>query len=236
MKDPALWLRTICISNGLAVSDKQLDLLSKYVHLLLEWNTKINLISRRDVDNVWTSHILHSISPLFELRLIPQPSVLDLGCGGGLPGVPLKILNPDMQMTLLDATRKKITAVQDILEKLGLEGVDTVSGRAEDMARIDSYRGRYHYVVVRAVASLADLAKWSRSFLRGTTELLPEKPKVGFVAMPPALIALKGGDVQKEVNEARNIAGLQSVSVVTMKFKGSERLLENDKKIIVIQF
>ena len=231
----SLWLRTICLSNGLSVDDGKFDLLSQYVQLLLEWNEKINLISRRDVQNVWVSHILHSISPLLVLRLDSQASVLDLGSGGGLPGIPIKIINPSLRVILLDSTQKKIIALQEIIQKLSLSDVEAVWGRAEEVGPSTKHRGKYDYVVARAVAPLKDLVKWSFSFLRtGGARTAPDTQQT-FVHSP-ALIALKGGDVEKETMQAKQLRCVKSIKVTSLTFKGSEQLLENDKKIIVVQF
>src|SRR5512147_380996 len=97
--------------NGLNLEDGRGELLERYVALLLEWNGKINLISRKG-ENVWESHILHSLAPLMQLKLPPGLRVLDLGTGGGLPGIPMAILHGEMEVTLLDSIGKKIKAVE----------------------------------------------------------------------------------------------------------------------------
>jgi len=238
LENRTLWLRTICNNNGFSASDRQWELLAQYVLLLLDWNKKINLISRRDVENVWGSHVLHSISPLLELQLAQKSTLLDLGSGGGLPGIPLKILRPDIRATLIDSTQKKIVAVRGIIQKLGLEGAEAVWGRAEDLGTSNRFRGMYNYVVARAVAPLKDLVKWGLPFLnKGQTELAYDGRVEGRVVVdPPALIALKGGDIEKETRHAQEAPGVKSVKVINVAFKGSEQLLENDKKIIVVQF
>src|SRR3990172_6606526 len=106
----ALWFQSICKWNGLSVSDDRLQLLERYVRQLLDWNKKLNLISRRDEENVWTRHILHSASLLFHLSLKQRARILDLGTGGGLPGIPIKILVPSFSVTLVDSINKKTTA------------------------------------------------------------------------------------------------------------------------------
>ncbi|MBI3006379.1 MAG: 16S rRNA (guanine(527)-N(7))-methyltransferase RsmG [Ignavibacteriales bacterium] len=237
MEAPSLWIRTLCINNGLRVGDEQVELLSQYVQLLLDWNQKINLISRRDAENVWISHILHSISPLLEFKFAQEPDILDLGSGGGLPGIPLKILEPTFRLTLLDSTQKKITAVQDIIQKLNLDRAEAVWGRAEEYGNKAQYKGKYDYVVSRAVAPLRDLVKWSTGFLKKKGHPLSDKETGSrFAVEPPALIALKGGDLDKELKQTKQNPAIRSFKVVNMTFKGSEQLLENDKKIIVVQF
>src|SRR6266849_10544190 len=116
--DYAVWFRSICQTNHHSVSDEQVDLIVKYVESLLEWNRKINLISRKDEEHIWTRHILGSIAILFHFYFYPGSSLIDIGTGGGLPGIPLAILNRHMDVTLLDSIQKKIRAVSEIVAKL----------------------------------------------------------------------------------------------------------------------
>lgn len=102
-----LKFRSICHANGLTLDDMTLQRLSAYVELLSSWNTKINLVSRLDAQNLWLTHLLHCVSVLFFVKIPAKAKVLDLGTGGGLPGVPLAILRPDLDITLLDSIRKK---------------------------------------------------------------------------------------------------------------------------------
>ena len=152
-----LEFRRIVRTNGLSVSEEQFALMERYVGLLLDWNGKINLISRRDQENVWFAHMLHSVSPWFFVDLAPGLRVLDLGTGGGLPGIPLAVLRPDLKLTLLDSIRKKVDAVRQMAGELGLTNVDAVVGRAEEIGREASHRHSYDVVVARAVARLTDL-------------------------------------------------------------------------------
>ena len=154
-----------------------------------------------------------------------------------MPGIPLRILNPAIEMTLIDSTQKKIVAVQDMIQRLGLVDCQAVWSRAEDLGKSSRYKGRYDYVVARAVAPLKDLVKWSSGFLK----IADAEPKHEIVSdprtvNPPALIALKGGDVEKETSQARRLDGVKMVNVVNLMFRGSEQLLESDKKIIVVRF
>ena len=233
-----LEFRRIVRTNGLAVSEEQFALLERYVGLLLDWNGKINLISRRDQENVWFAHMVHSASPWFFVDLAPGLRVLDLGTGGGLPGIPLAILRPDLKLTLLDSIRKKVDAVGQMAGELGLANVEAVVGRAEDIGREARHRHIYDVVVARAVARLSDLTKWSRPFL-----------KVGQVSRPapswnaqvrgartridgPCLLTLKGGDLEGEVREAGLGGG--RVQVVPLVFPGCEEIGLEEKKLLIV--
>ena len=124
------WFRTLCIRNGFTPTDIQIEQLDQYVNFLLEWNKKINLISRKDEENIWTYHILHSVSPLFKVKIREGSRIVDIGTGGGLPGVPLKILRPDISLLCLDATRKKANAVSQMVEDLKIKNVNVIWGRS----------------------------------------------------------------------------------------------------------
>lgn len=219
--DPKLWLRTIFAKNGHPATDEQMDQLEAFVRLLLDWNTKINLISRKDEANIWSAHILHSAAILLQAEIPPRAKVLDLGSGGGLPGLVIKILRPDLDMTCLDATRKKMDAVADIARKLNLRDCATAWGRAEDLGKDKWFSARYDVVVARAVAPLKDLVNWTRPFLR-----------------PPhaRLITLKGGDLQHERGQTERLAGLRSIKESALTFTGAEQIPGVDKKIVVVDF
>lgn len=216
---PTIWLRTLLVRNGLNVRDDQLGQLESFVHLLLEWNSKINLISRKDEANIWKAHILHSTAILLEADLPVKARVLDLGSGGGLPGLVIKILRPDLDMTCLDATRKKMDAVADMVRKLGLRDCATAWGRAEDLGKDKWFNANFDVVVARAVAPLRDLVKWSTPFLR---------------APHARLITLKGGDLGQERGQAERLPGVTSIRESALTFDGAEQIPGVDKKIVVV--
>jgi 16S rRNA (guanine527-N7)-methyltransferase len=146
-----IWFRTLCIRNGLTPTDLQLEQLDQYVNLLLGWNKKINLISRKDEKNVWTYHVLHSISPLFKMKMIEGSRMVDIGSGGGLPGIPIKILRPDIFLLSLDATMKKVSAVSQIIDELKLKNINAVWGRAEEICKQSEYFRKFDFAIARAV-------------------------------------------------------------------------------------
>lgn len=219
--DPKLWLRTIFAKNDYTATDEQLDQLESFVHVLLDWNSKVNLISRKDEANIWRAHILHSAAILLQADIPPKAKVLDLGSGGGLPGLVIKILRPDLDMTCLDATRKKMDAVADMARKLNLRDCATAWGRAEDLGKDKWFNAGYDVVVARAVAPLKDLVTWTRPFLR-----------------PPhaRLITLKGGDLQQERSHAERMPELRSIKESALTFAGAEQIPGVDKKIVVVDF
>jgi 16S rRNA (guanine527-N7)-methyltransferase len=151
---------------GIAVTPKSFDLLTGYVHELLAENQRINLTGARTADALWEAHVCDSLSllPLLEQR--NTASLLDLGSGGGLPGVPLACVRPDLQVTLLDSTRKKIDAVRHICERVELANVDFVWARAEVAAHDTALRERFDLVTARAVADLSVLIELAAGFAR----------------------------------------------------------------------
>ena len=234
LETAGIWLQTICRKNDLIVSDEQVGLLERYVDYLLEWNRKVNLISRQDEELVWQNHILHSVCLLFRLRLRKNSKIMDLGTGGGLPGIPLKILLPDSEILLIDSTRKKITAVQDMLRALDLGGIVGLWGRAEELAKDPKLHSHFDYIVARAVAPLNDLIAWSKPFLRPSPEA--PHPEGTDQPPPPALIAPKGGDLGQEIDEAKREQNARSIEVVDLVFPGSEEISTSGKKIVVVKF
>lgn len=238
-----IWFRTACRQNGIDLTDEQLEKIESYAKLLLRWNKDINLISRRDEGNIWLSHLLHSVSILFKLNIPPTASILDLGTGGGLPGIPLKILLPEVSITLLDSTQKKIKVVQEIVEALSLEHAATLWGRAEEIGKLPNHQKRYDIIVARAVGPLKDLVRWSWPLLRegfgsaGESELHVE-PHAGerISVEPPALIALKGGDLGYEMKAVRDGKRVRWMGVVDLILKGSTQFEQNDKKIVLVNF
>ncbi len=235
MEPPSLWFANICRKNGLILTDHQVRLFEHYVELLLDWNRKINLVSRKDEDQIWANHILHSVSILFKLRLCVGEPILDLGTGGGLPGIPLKILLPDSPIILLDATHKKVEAIRDMVQRLELSGAQALWGRAEDLAKDPNLVSQIGYIVARAVAPLKDLIAWSMPFARRSVSDNVNLSTQNQIVRPPAIIALKGGVLEREVEEAKRRTLIRRVDIMNLAFDGAEEFLAADKKIVVVR-
>lgn len=150
-----------------------------------DWNAKVNLISRKDIENLFERHVLHSLAIAKLLRFKAGAEILDLGTGGGFPGIPLAILMPDVRFHLIDGTLKKIKVVQDVIEQLGLDNTKAQQMRVEELKN-----ARYDFVVTRAVAELDQLRLWTMPRLLKPKEAHP---------IPNGLIALKGGKIQAEI-------------------------------------
>ena len=186
-----------------------MDILKKYFHLTPhqeqqfaalgelypEWNQKINVISRKDIGNLYEHHILHSMAIAKIIHFQPGTRVMDIGTGGGFPGIPLAILYPETHFTLIDSIGKKIRVAQEIASAIGLTNVDIRQLRAEEE------KGKYDFIVSRAVMPLGDLKKLVQK------NITKEQKN----AIPNGLIVLKGGDLQAELFPFRNIAEVQDI-------------------------
>jgi 16S rRNA (guanine527-N7)-methyltransferase len=233
--DPLIEFTSVCRANGLLVSAEQGALLRRYHDLLIGWNSNVNLISRRDEGNIWTGHFLHSISPLFLLRIPENLKVLDLGTGGGLPGIPLAIFRSDFRVTLLDSIQKKTAALNDIVARLSMVNVAVRTGRGEDLCRTSGFAHEFDLVTARAVAPLADILRWSFPFLKGrpqNREVAGSKPGAEGCLDVPGVLVYKGGDLTGEIAVATIKAKPGRVDVVDLVFAGSAGLGFEGKKLI----
>ena len=161
-----------------------------------DWNAKINVISRKDIDQLYEHHVLHSLAIAKCIRFCPGTRILDFGTGGGFPGIPLAILFPDCEFKLIDGTGKKIRVAQEVAQAVGLTNCHPEHLRGEDE------RGQYHFVVSRAVMPLPDLVKIVRKNIA--------KPQLN--ALPNGILCLKGGDLQAETQLYRNIVEITDIS------------------------
>ena len=165
------------------LSDTQKKQFADLEELYKEWNEKINVISRKDMDSLYEKHILHSLGIAKVMEFAPNTKVLDIGTGGGFPGIPLAILFPEVQFTLVDSIGKKITVVKEVSQGIGLKNITAIHGRAEEV------KGQFHFVVSRAVTQMPVFLRW----LRGKFLKEQINPKHNGV------LYLKGGDLGEEL-------------------------------------
>ena len=170
-------------------SETQLGQFRALKGLYEAWNEKINLISRKDMENFYLHHVLHSLSIAANFRFEKDSTVMDLGCGGGFPGIPLAIFFPETRFHMVDSINKKLNVVKEIAAATGLQNVTVQHTRAEDIKN-----RKFDAVVSRAVAPLKDLWRWSRPLIRKNNHAGPDTPN--------GLICLKGGDLSKEIQES----------------------------------
>lgn len=213
--------RAICLRNHIDVSDAQMRQLADYVRLLLDWNSRINLISRADIADVWRNQILHSIALLALHPMRDGLRCFDLGTGGGLPGIPLAILRPEVEFLLCDSIRKKIDAVESMRANLGLRNARTLRARGEEIAGSESFH-RFDVVLARAVTDLAALVR-----------IAP-----GLLAPPPEgiLVCWKGGDLAAELSRARRIRNVAEIQVAPIALEGEEYFTRREKSLVTVRF
>lgn len=237
MTSDEIWLRLLVQKNQMSITDIQLQRISRFVELLKEWNKSINLVSRKDVDGIWLNHILLSLAFLFKVEFTAGSKILDLGTGGGLPGIPLSIVRNDVTFVLLDSIQKKTKAVENMVATLELPNVSVVCSRAEDLNKAITYQGSFDAVIARAVSGLENLVAWGMPFLKKATApgSSPSTSNKIVISHAPALITMKGGNMEFEIEKSlRRFPGVK-IHSVELTFKGSELLQNSDKKLIVVQ-
>jgi 16S rRNA (guanine527-N7)-methyltransferase len=178
------------------ISSIQLSHFEQLIPLYTEWNNKINVISRKDIENLTINHILHSLAIAKIISFKPGTKILDVGTGGGFPGIPLAILFPECKFHLIDSIGKKITVVEAIVEAIGLQNVTAQKVRAEDVD------GRYNFIVSRAVTTLPEFYAWVKDkFINKNQNSLKN-----------GIIYLKGGDLTEELSAYNNKSTIFNIS------------------------
>lgn len=186
-----------------------------YQELLLEKNKTINLVSRKTVSI--EEHVLNSVFFLKKYELQNGCSLLDLGTGGGFPGIPLKILFSGIFITLLDSIKKKTAALNEIATEMNLTNTEILCGRAEELSKAGFYRNKFDVVISKAVAPLKSLHEWGKDFLKPEGKIL----------------CIKGGDISKELSEIGKLKSPPAAEVITYKFKELYKI--EDKKLVVLR-
>lgn len=207
---------------GISLTQKQLDQFKAYYEMLIEKNKVMNLTAITEWEEVIDKHFIDSISLVKATDLSGEKRILDLGCGAGFPGIPLKIAFPNLKITLLDSLNKRINFLKDVIAELGLEEVEALHGRAEDYARKPEYREQFDYCVSRAVANLTSLSEYC----------IPYVKEDGY------FISYKSGKVKEEVKEVKKalflLGGqLEDVVSFTLPETDMERdfvLIKKEKK------
>ncbi|SFH90027.1 16S rRNA (guanine(527)-N(7))-methyltransferase RsmG [Halpernia frigidisoli] len=190
------------------LSENQINQFASLQELYTEWNEKINVISRKDLDSLYEKHILHSLGIAKVMAFSPNTKVLDIGTGGGFPGIPLAILFPETQFTLVDSIGKKITVVKAVAESLDLKNVEAFHERAENI------KGKFHFVVSRAVTQMPVFLRW----LRGKFE------KEQINTKHNGVLYLKGGELAEELQ------GLKA-EIIPLKSYFEEEFFETKKVV-----
>ncbi len=197
------------------LSNLQEDQLGSLEALYKEWNQKVNVVSRKDIDAIYLHHVLHSLSIHKFINFKPGTSVLDLGTGGGFPGIPLAIMNPEVNFLLIDGKAKKISVVKEVASALGLKNVAAMHKRAEEL------KHKFDFVTARAVTRLDRLLPLS----------LPLVSNHHINTIPNGIIALKGGDLHEEIKEVSKYHAVEQYAIADY----FEEEYFNEKYILYIQ-
>jgi len=180
-------------------TEKQLQQFAALQELYNDWNNKINVISRKDIDSLYLKHVLHSLAIATVINFKPGTSIIDIGTGGGFPGVPLAIFFPEVQFHLVDSIGKKLTVIKGVKEAIGLNNTTTQHIRAEEIRN-----RRFDFAVSRAVAPLKDLWYWGQPLIKKGNEH----------ELPNGLICLKGGDLANEISESGLRPGMMRIEEI----------------------
>lgn len=202
------------LSPYFTFTEVQWEQFQKLEEVILDWNQRVNVVSRKDTSEFVERHVLHSLSIFKFLPFTPKSNVLDLGTGGGFPGLPLAIVNPETEFLLVDSIGKKIMVVNEAIEFIGLKNVKTVHGRVE------AVKGQFDFVVSRAVAPAEELLMWTRGKYK----------KEDQNGIPNGLICLKGGDLKEELKSLKKHAEVFDLSQYF-----SQELFETKKLVYIPQ-
>jgi 16S rRNA (guanine527-N7)-methyltransferase len=204
------------LENELNIADEKIiDKFKMYNEYLMEWNSKINLVSRKTASI--ESHILNSIFFLKEYRFKKDISIVDIGTGGGFPGIPLKILMNDLKIVCVDSIQKKIKALEDIIIKLGLQNVKAICGRAEEISKKKEYSHKFDIVIAKSVSTLGNLYNWTNDLVKKNGDM----------------VFIKGGDINSELLELKTMYKRIIYRKIDFTFDNSYGI--EDKKIVLIK-
>ena len=195
------------------LTPKQKEQFAALYDLYFDWNSKINVISRKDIENLYLHHVLHSLAIAKYITFKPGTTIMDMGCGGGFPGIPLAIMFPEVKFHLVDSIGKKVRVAGEIAQAIGLTNVQCSHSRAEEI------KEKYSFVVSRAVMQLPELVKICRKNIS----------KEQFNALPNGIICLKGGDITHEIHPFRNYSETVDIS------NYFEEDFFKDKKVVYVQ-
>jgi 16S rRNA (guanine527-N7)-methyltransferase len=211
---------TICSANGIVLEAQQLESIARYKKELLYWNERVNLVSRKEDENMLWVQILHSLAPLKYLEIPLKAKCIDIGTGGGLPGIPIAIARNDLRIMLVDSIAKKMKITAMLAKHTGSRFLESKTARVEDLADDEFYQSRFDFAFARAVAKIEIVLGWIRKIMKPAAKV----------------IFYKGGDLNDEITKAKdNFANLHA-GVIPISLMGCDWFVEQDKKLVVCSF
>lgn len=207
-----------CESFGINLTDKQIEQFEKYYELLIEWNKVMNLTAITEFEEVMQKHFVDSLSIAGSMDMETCTTLIDVGTGAGFPGLPIKIVYPHIKVVLLDSLNKRIRFLNEVVDNLGLSGIEAVHGRAEDIAKKKEYRESFDLVVSRAVANMASLAEYC----------------IPFVKEGGCFVPYKSGNIQEEIDKAKKaifVLGGENKKIERFQLPGSDM----DRSLVFIE-
>ncbi len=210
---------TLCSANEIVLDLDQIETFKRFHKELLYWNEKVNLISRKDMENVIERHLIHSLTILKYLKIDDKARVLDIGTGGGFPGIPLSIAQPKAHFLLADSIAKKIKLTDMFVKHTGNRLVKTFSGRVENLVNDKNYLNHFDIITARAVSKTYNLIEFSEKLLK----------KGGQYYL------LKGGDLTEEIEMTKDLYPKAQIKEIPIDFRGVDWFKNEDKKILVVK-
>ncbi len=210
---------TLCSANNIVLDMDQIEQFKRFHKELIYWNEKVNLISRKDMDNILERHFIHSLTLLKYLKIEDKARVLDIGTGGGFPGIPLSIAQPKAHYLLADSIAKKIKLTEMFAKHTGNKLVKTYAGRVENLVEDRNYLNSFDIITARAVTRTHTLIEFSEKLLK----------KGGVYYL------LKGGDLTEEINVTKDMYPNVVIKEIPIDFRGVDWFKKEDKKILVVK-
>ncbi len=208
---------TVCSANSIVIDRDQMTNMDRFHDELLKWNKRVNVVSRQDMENIYERHILHSLAISKFVKFPANARCIDVGTGGGFPGIPLKILFPEIRMLLVDSIAKKSKLAGMFAQHTGLRHIEAKTVRAEALADKPEYRAAFDIVLARAVAPLVQLVSWVEPLLKPAT----------------TLAFLKGGNLEEEIAEAQKKFPALQIQEHHIDLNGAPWFKEQEKKLLV---
>ncbi|MGB9702071.1 MAG: 16S rRNA (guanine(527)-N(7))-methyltransferase RsmG [Candidatus Kapaibacteriota bacterium] len=209
---------TICSANNIELDELQMENIRRFHKEIIYWNEKVNMISRKDIEHLLSRHILHSLSIMKYINFPQKARLVDVGTGGGFPGIPLKIANPDIYITLVDSISKKLKIANMLAQHTGLRNIEAKAQRIEEINSDKNYQYKFDFVVSRATASASKIYLWTQNMMKNTGKI----------------ILWKGGDLTDEINELLKQNSNLKVEVIDIDLFGFDYFKKEDKKFLII--